>query len=105
METDISFLCHAYDIVISVSSFVLSAVKLNDNLNNLWEFDMIRPSEKFLFLHHHIFQYSIRYTIYTMKPSDIYISKMFKWEKSPEQIKLMLEEKCPNDFQITKTNI
>ena len=30
---------------------------------------------------------------------------MFKWEKSPEQIQLMLEDKCSNEFIITKPNI
>ena len=40
-----------------------------------------------------------------MKPSDIYINKMFKWTKSPEQIKLMLEAECPYDFTETKPNI
>ena len=104
-EYDISLLAHAYNIVLSVSSFVISAIKLNDNLKNIWEYDMTRLSEKFFFLHHDIFKFSIKYKIHTMKPSDIYINKMFKWEKTPEQIRLMLEDKCPNEFIITKPNI
>ena len=98
LEYDISLLCNAYNIVISVSSFVLSSIKLNDNLKNLWEFDLIRLSDKFLFFHHHIFKYKIRYTIHTMNPSENYRNKMFKWKKTKEQIKLMLEDKCPYDF-------
>ena len=104
IEYDISLLCHAYNIVISISSFVLSAIKLNDNLKNIWEFDNMRLSSKFLFLHHHIFKYRINYQIHTMKSSDNYISKMFKWISSKEQINLMLEEKCPFDFSISNTN-
>ena len=105
IEYDVSLLCHAYNIVISVSSFVLSSIKLNDNLKNIWEYDMTRLSEKFFFLHHDIFKFNIKYKIHSMKPSNTYINKMFKWEKSPEQILLMLEDKCPNEFIITKPNI
>ena len=104
LEYDISLLCHENNIVLSVSSFALSAIKLNDNLQNIWEFDIMRPSEKFLFLHHHIFKFNIKYTIHTMRPSDLYASKMFIWKRSPEQIKLMMEDKCPYDFSVTKPN-
>jgi hypothetical protein len=105
IEYDISLLTHAYNIVLSISSFAFSSIKLNDNLINIWEFDIIRLSRKFLFLHHHIFKFNIKYKIFTMKPSQTYINKMFKWERSQEQIKLMLEDKCPYDFIITKPYI
>jgi len=59
VEYDISFLCHAYNIVISISSFVLAALKLNENLKEIWEYDLIRLSEKFFFLHHHIYIFYI----------------------------------------------
>ena len=39
-----------------------------------------------------------------MKPSDIYINKMFNWRKSKSQLKLMIEDKCTYDFVITKSN-
>ena len=104
-EYDISLLCHAYNIVLSVSSFVLSAIKLNDNIKDIWEYDIMRLSEKFLFLHHHFFKLNIHYRIHTMKPSNIYASKMFSWKNTPEQIKLMLEDNCPYDFVITKPNL
>ena len=105
IEYDISILCHAYNIVASVSSFVFSSIKLNDNLKELWEYDMMRLSEKFLFLHHHISKFNIRYKIHTMQPSDIYLSKMFSWNSSPEQLKLMLEVNCTYDFILTKPNL
>ena len=101
MEYDIALLSNAYNIVLSVSSFALSAIKLNDKLKDLWEYDLMRLSEKFLFLHHHLFKFSIKYKIHTMNPSYEYISKMFLWKGSPEQIKLMLNDKCPFNFTIT----
>ena len=105
MEYDLSLLSHAFHIALSVSTFVVSAIKLNDYLKDIWEYDIMRLSEKLLFLHHHLYNIKIKYKIHTMKPSEIYASKMFYWQKSSDQIKLMLEDDCPNDFIITKTNI
>ena len=102
---DLSLLIHAYNIALSVSSFAVSAIKFNDNLKDLWEYDLIRLSEKFLFLHHHLYKFDIKYKIHTMKPSDIYINKIFNWRKSKSQLKLMIEDKCIYDFVITKPNI
>ena len=95
-------LSHAYNIVASVSSFAFSAIKLNDNLINLWEFDMIRLSNKLLFLHHHIFNFKIKYNIFTMKPSEVYRKKMFGFKNTSSQYKLMIKDKCPYNFTITK---
>ena len=102
---DISILSHAYNIVLSVSSFAISSIKLNDNLINIWEYDMMRLSKKIVYLHHHLYKFEIKYKIHTMKPSPTYVRKMFSWKCSSEQIKLMLEEKCPYEFVITKPNI
>jgi hypothetical protein len=104
LDYDIALLCNAYNIVLSVSSFAISSIKLNYNLKKIWEYDIMRLSEKFLFLHHHIFNFKISYNIYTMKPSDTYASKMFSWTKSKEQIYLMLTDRCPYDFVETIPN-
>ncbi len=101
-EYDISLLCHAYNLVPATSSFSISSIKLNDNLKNIWEFDSVRMSEKIHFLHYHLYKMKINYTIHTMRPSNKYLSEMFVWNYSDEQIKLMLEDNCPYDFIITK---
>ena len=100
-EYDLSLLIHAYNFAISVSTFSISAVKFNNNLRNLWEYDIFRFSGKFLSLHHQFFKFDIKFKIHTMKPSDIYADKMFNWKYSESQLKLMLEDNCPNDF-VTK---
>ena len=102
---DLSLLIHAYNIALSVSSFAVSAIKFNDNLKDLWEYDLIRLSEKFLFLHHHLYKFDIKYKIHTMKPSDIYINKMFNWRNEQSQLDLIIKDKCTYDFVITKPNI
>ena len=103
-EYDISLLINAYNLVTSVSSFVISTIKLNDNLKDLWEYDINRLSEKFLFMHHHLYKFDIKYKIHTMKSSDEYAQKMYIWRNTEEQLKLMLEDKCTYDFVLTKTN-
>ena len=102
LKYDISLLCHAFNLVVSCSSFAFSSIKINDNLKNLWEFDIIRLSSKFLFHHHHIFKFRRNYNIYTMKPSEIYRKKMFAFKNTKEQLKLMLEDNCTSDFITTK---
>ena len=103
-ETDIASLVHAYYVVAPVSSFFFSAIKLNDNLKILWEYDIYRLKEKFRWLHHDLYKFDIKYKIYTMKPSDIYADQMYYWRNTQSQLKLMIEDKCPYDFVLTKTN-
>ena len=105
LDEDIAYLVYAYNIVASISSFLIMSIKLNDNLKNLWEYDIYRLKEKFNHLHHHFFSFPIKFNIYTMMPSENYIKEMFHWENSESQVKLMLEEKCPYDFTITKPNL
>ena len=50
------------------------------------------------------YKFDIKYKIYTMKPSDIYADKMFRWRASQDQLKLMIEDKCTYDFVLTKPN-
>ena len=104
LETDISLLAHAYHIACSIGSFTLSAIKINNNLKEMYEYDIGRLPEKFIWLHPHLFKFDIKYRIYTMKPSDIYASEMFYWEKTDLQKQLMLNDTCPYDFTLTYPN-
>ena len=104
LEHDISLLTHAFNIVLSISSFSLSSIKFNDNLKNVYEFDLYRLTEKFVLLHHHVYKFDIKYKIYSMKPSERYRSKMFNWVYSSKQRGLMLNDNCPYDFTVIKPN-
>ncbi len=37
-----------------------------------------------------------------MKPSENYLRKMYNWKNTDDQRRLLFEEKCINDFNITK---
>ncbi len=99
-EVDISYLSNAYNLVGSISSFFEVSVKLNDNLKNLFIFDIYKNIVRILFLHYDFYYYPRKYTIYQMKTSIDYRKKMFIFKMSPEQDQYMIEEKCPNSFEI-----
>ena len=96
LELDFAYLSNAYNLVGSVSSFLITAIKFNDNLKNYWEYDIYRKSEKFLHLHHDIYKFPRHFTIYKMNPSKNYKNEMFSWKKEEAQLKLMVHEKCLN---------
>jgi hypothetical protein len=100
LEKDIALLAHAYNVVGSVSSFVISIIKLNDNLKNFWEYDIYQMEHRLYHMHHSLYDYPRNYTIYRMKPSELYQIDMYIWKRSDEQINIMLNDKCPNKFKI-----
>ena len=103
-EYDISLLVHAFNIVLSISSFSISAIKFNDNLKNVYEYDIYHLSEMFAHLHHYVYKLEKKFEVHSMRPSERYKSKMFSWSRSSKKIGLMFEDNCPYDFVITKPN-
>ena len=78
---------------------------MNNNLKYFWEYDRYPISLGIPHLHHSLYNLKRRYTLYKMEPSEKYKNDMIIWENSPEQIKIMLEDTCPNDFITCKPNI
>ena len=88
-----------------MSSFLTTLLIINDNLMNFWEYDNYSLSQKYLHLHHDIYDYPIHFIIYKMKPSNRYLNEMFPWKNNKKQITLMLNEKCNSNFDIIKPSI
>jgi hypothetical protein len=105
LDKDISSLSYAYNIIGSISSFFTSIIKLNDNLKNVWEYDIYQIIHRLLHLHHSLYNYPRKYTIYRMPPSKVYLQKMFKWTRSNKQINIMLTDNCPYEFIKINPNI
>ena len=105
LEIDLSYLVRGYNIIGSISSLLISSIKLNDNLKFLWEYDRYPLKSKIFHSHHSIINIKRKYTIYQMEPSEIYKNKMNIWKCSDEQIQIMLNDICPNDFKIVPPNI
>ena len=104
LEIDLSYLIYGYNIVGSISSFLISSIKLNDNIKFFWEYDRYPMCSKIYHFHHSIFNIQRKYTIYQMPPSETYKYRMIVWKCSDEQINIMLNDKCPYNFKIIKPN-
>lgn len=87
-----------------MSSFLNSIIKLNDNLEILYEYDLYRLSLRYLHLHYSVYKFAYNYTIYKMSPSKLYKKLMYTWFNSHEQRLLMIKEKCKNNFQIISSS-
>ena len=101
-ETDIALLMNAYNLVSAVSSFSLATITFNDNLLNLFEYELYRLGSAIIHFHYDIDKLDKKFNIYRMKPSEEYFVREFNWENTREQRKLLFEEKCKYDLRKTK---
>jgi len=104
LEKDIASLALSYNIVGSISSFLISILKLNNNLKYFWEYNRYPTNMGIHHIHHLLYKYKRNYTIFKMEPSETYKNEMIIWENSQSQRKIMLDDSCPNEFEIIKPN-
>ena len=101
-EVDIATLMNAYNLVNSVSSFSLSSITFNDNLINLFEYQVYQYGTGIIHFHYDFDKLDREFNIYRMKPSEEFYVKTFAWENTREQRILLFKEKCKYDFHKTK---
>jgi hypothetical protein len=101
LKEDISLLINAYNIVVSMSSFVISIIQLNHNIKYIWDYNLYKTINKIKLYHYDYYKYDhSNFTVFRMEPSSFYIKTMYRWKNNKKQIKLMLKEKCNNYFHI-----
>lgn len=101
LKFDISILINAYNLVSSTSSFFISCIQLNYHINSLWDYNIYNFQKKNLFFHYDLYEYPYRrFILYRMEPTKNYKNFIFRWKNNKRQIKLMIKEKCYNNFQI-----
>lgn len=101
LKIDISILINAYNLVSSTSSFFIGALQLNYNIKYLWDYNIFNLNYKNIFFHYDLFKYPYRkFVLYRMEPSKNYKNIIFRWKNNKRQKKLMIKEKCYNNFQI-----
>ena len=61
MKIDLSYITRGYNIVASISSFLIESIKLNDNLKFLWEYDRYPLKSK---IYHSHYSYIKRYLFF-----------------------------------------
>lgn len=87
IENDISVIINSFNLVVSISTFTANLVSFNNNLNNIYIYEILKNYSRFF--------RELNCTLHIMKPSLKYIEIMqYKWEISKEQIELMLNETC-----------
>lgn len=103
LEVDISLLANAYNLVVSISSFVNSIIQLNINLKYVWDYNIYHNVERNRQLHYDLYKFPHNnFTIFRMQPSFYYRSHMYIWRNTRRQLNLMMTEKCINDFILIK---
>ena len=87
---DIAYLINAYNIVGLSSTFLYSIINMNYNLRLYWHYG------------NHVFNFTpnIETTIFGMVPSKEYQKQIHFWKYNSSQIKLMINDNCPNKFVI-----
>ena len=99
---DMSVLVNAYNLVLPVSSFPYAAIRFNDNLKNLFIYDIMVETISIRWYAEDYYFKNMKFNIYKMKPSSNYENIMKgKWKKSKIQLDLMINEDCINNsFEI-----
>jgi hypothetical protein len=90
LKEDIAYLIYAYNIVGLSSSFLYSIMNMNYNLRLYWHYG------------EHGFRFipNIEATIFKMEPSNEYSKQIYYWKYNSSQFKLMINDNCPNKFEI-----
>ena len=101
LKTDIALLINAYNIVSSISSFLLSIIQLNNKLKLIFDYNFYQMKVKIRLFHYDLFKYPFKnFSIFRMEPSKEYSKIMLRWKNNLKQRKLMLRDKCKNYFKI-----
>ena len=94
---DASILINVYNLILPVSSFPYSLIRLNNNLRKIYIYDIMLEEEKIYFYATNYYFKLDNFNIYVMKPTLTYKTKMKgKWKNTKEQIDLMIKENCFN---------
>ena len=97
-KNDLSLLLYSYNLVGAFSTLIYTIIRFNNNIKIFWEYLINIPSM------HYIYYYlENNFTIFNMKPSKYYQTKMQNFKADKEQLKLMINEKCTSDFRIINT--
>ena len=91
LEKDIASLIYAYNLVNAFSSFSQVAISFNDNLINLFEYEIYKVNSFILHFHYDIDKLNKTFNIYRMKPSEDYFSDMYNWRNTESQREMLLK--------------
>ena len=100
LDVDIALLTSAYNLVNSISSFSQAAISFNDNLENLFDYQLYKVSGCMLHFHYLLDKLDKKFNLWLMKPSENYFDKFYlRWKNNEEQNKLLFEEDYKYNFK------
>ena len=86
VEEDASVIIYSYNLVMPISTFPITLVRLNNNLRKMFVYPLINFNFK-----------DENFTVYKMEVSQNYSNKIQrKWKNTKEQLDLMINENCLN---------
>ena len=86
LEEDVSVIIYSYNLVMPISTFPLTLVRLNNNLRKMFVYPLINYNFK-----------DENFTVYKMEASQNYLNKIQrKWNNTKDQLDLMINENCSN---------
>ena len=100
LDMDIALLISAYNLVNSISSFSQAVISFNDNLKNLFDYQIYQVIAGILHFHYLLDKLNRKFNLWLMKPSENYFNKFYlNWKNDEEQNKLLFEEDCKYNFK------
>ena len=94
---DASVLINIYNLILPISSFTYSLIRMNNNLRKIYIYDIMVKIQKVFWYTTDYYLESDKLNIYIMKPSLRYEKEMKgKWKNTKEQLNLMINENCLN---------
>ena len=94
----------AKNLVIGTSSFTIELMKFNDNLKNIFFYDIIDDGDKNYWHFTEKHWRPLKYNIFVMNPTKEYVKIMDPWKKQEIQFKQMIKEKCNKKFTIVPSD-
>ena len=86
IEEDASVIIYSYNLVMPMSTFPLTLVRLNNNLRKMFIYSSLNDNFT-----------NENFTIYRMEASQNYLNKVLRnWKNTKEQYELMINENCSN---------
>ena len=103
-EDHAGMILSAKNLVIGTSSFAIELMKFNDNLKNIFFYDIIDDGDKNSWHFTEKHWRPLKYNIFVMNPTKEYVKIMDPWKKQEIQFKQMINEKCNKKFTIVPSD-
>ena len=103
-EDHAGMILSAKNLVLGTSSFAIELMKFNDNLKNVFFYDLIEEKDKNYWHFSEKHWRPLKYNLFIMNPTKEYVEIMVPWRKKEIQFKRMIDEKCNKKFRIVPSD-